>query len=134
MAASRSPPPGLASPRPAGYRRPPGKPLYPAGLSYGSGAPQPAAATPAGRGDGARSLLRLGTFIGWCSLNRWNPDHRSASLGYCFDEAAWGHGFATEAARVLLRWAFGTLDLNRIQAQTDTRNVASARVLGGRLA
>jgi [ribosomal protein S5]-alanine N-acetyltransferase len=70
-----------------------------------------------------------GTFIGWCSLNRWNPDYRSASLGYCFAEAAWGHGYATEAARVLLQWAFGTLDLNRVQAQTDTRNVASARVL-----
>jgi ribosomal-protein-alanine N-acetyltransferase len=38
-------------------------------------------------------------------------------------------GYATEAARVLLRWAFGTLDLNRVQAQTDTRNLASARVL-----
>ncbi len=32
-------------------------------------------------------------------------------------------------ARVLLRWAFDTLDLNRVQAETDTRNVASARVL-----
>ncbi|MDA8340642.1 MAG: GNAT family protein [Actinomycetota bacterium] len=68
-------------------------------------------------------------FIGWCSLNRWNPDHRSASLGYCFSEAAWGHGYATEAARELLRWAFDSLDLNRVQAETDTRNVASARVL-----
>ena len=70
-----------------------------------------------------------GAFIGWCSLNRWNPDYRSASLGYCFDDAAWGHGYATEAARALLRWAFDTLDLNRVQAETDTRNVASARVL-----
>jgi [ribosomal protein S5]-alanine N-acetyltransferase len=41
-----------------------------------------------------------GAFIGWCSLNRWNPDYRRASLGYCFDDAAWGHGYATEAARV----------------------------------
>jgi [ribosomal protein S5]-alanine N-acetyltransferase len=41
-------------------------------------------------------------FIGWCSLNRWNPDYRSASLGYCFDDAAWSHGYATEAARVLI--------------------------------
>ena len=40
-----------------------------------------------------------GAFIGWCGLTRWNPDHRSASLGYCFDDAAWGHGYATEAAR-----------------------------------
>jgi [ribosomal protein S5]-alanine N-acetyltransferase len=83
-------------------------------------------------GTGARLAVDRvcdGAFIGWCSLNRWNPDYRSASLGYCFDAAAWGHGYATEAARVLLRWAFGTLDLNRVQAETDTRNVASARVL-----
>jgi RimJ/RimL family protein N-acetyltransferase len=83
-------------------------------------------------GTGARLAVDRvsdGTFIGWCSLNRWNPDYRSASLGYCFDDAAWGHGYATEAARMLLRWAFDTLDLNRVQAETDTRNVASARVL-----
>src|SRR6266849_3324518 len=74
-------------------------------------------------GTGARLAVDRvsdGAFIGWCSLNRWNPDYRSASLGHCY---------ATEAARVLLRWAFDTLDLNRVQAETDTRNVASARVL-----
>jgi [ribosomal protein S5]-alanine N-acetyltransferase len=83
-------------------------------------------------GTGARLAVDLvsdGTFIGWCSLNRWNPEFRSASLGYCFAEAAWGHGYATEAARAVLRWAFDTLDLNRVQAEADTRNVASARVL-----
>ena len=81
------------------------------------------------RPDSFSSRVSDGAFIGWCSLNRWNPDYRSASLGYCFDDAAWGHGYATEAARALLRWAFDTLDLNRVQAETDTRNVASARVL-----
>ena len=83
-------------------------------------------------GTGARLAVDRvadGTFIGWCSLSRWNPDYRSASLGYCFDDGAWGHGYATEAAGALLRWAFGTLDLNRVQAETDTRNVGSARVL-----
>lgn len=70
-----------------------------------------------------------GAFIGWCTVARWNPVHRSASLGYCYSDAAWGHGYATEAARALLRWAFDTLDLNRVQAETDTRNAASARVL-----
>jgi [ribosomal protein S5]-alanine N-acetyltransferase len=29
----------------------------------------------------------------------------------------------------LLQWAFNTLDLNRVEAETDTRNMASARVL-----
>jgi RimJ/RimL family protein N-acetyltransferase len=70
-----------------------------------------------------------GAFIGWCSLTRWNPGYRSAALGYCFTEAAWGQGYATEAGGALLRWAFDMLDLNRVQAETDTRNVASARVL-----
>jgi [ribosomal protein S5]-alanine N-acetyltransferase len=83
-------------------------------------------------GTGARVAVDRvsdGAFIGWCHLSKWNPDHRSASLGYCFSEAAWGYGYATEAARALLRWALDTLDLNRVQAETDTRNVASARVL-----
>ncbi|QIQ01896.1 GNAT family N-acetyltransferase [Streptomyces liangshanensis] len=70
-----------------------------------------------------------GAFVGWCGLTGWNPDYRSASLGYCLDEAMWGHGYATEAARALLGWAFDTLDLNRVQAEADTRNDASARVL-----
>lgn len=83
-------------------------------------------------GAGARLAIDRatdGAFVGWCGLTGWNPDHRSASLGYCLGEAAWGHGYATEAARALLGWAFDTLDLNRVQAETDTRNLASARVL-----
>ncbi|BBC98534.1 N-acetyltransferase [Streptomyces rochei] len=83
-------------------------------------------------GTGARLAVDRvcdGAFIGWCTLNSWNPDFRSASLGYCYDDAAWGQGYATEAARALLDWAFDTLDLNRVQAEADTRNTASARVL-----
>jgi RimJ/RimL family protein N-acetyltransferase len=70
-----------------------------------------------------------GAFIGWCCVNGWNPDYRSASLGYCFDATAWGKGFATEAAGALLEWAFRTLDLNRVEGKSDTRNVGSSRVL-----
>ncbi len=83
-------------------------------------------------GTGARVAVERhgdGTFVGWCGLTRWNPDYRSAALGYCLDDAAWGQGYATEAARALLQWAFDTLSLNRVQAETDTRNAASARVL-----
>ena len=83
-------------------------------------------------GSGARLAMDRGpgeAFLGWCGVTRYNPDYRSASLGYCLDEPAWGHGYATEAAGALLQWAFDTLDLNRVQAETDTRNGASARVL-----
>lgn len=81
-------------------------------------------------GSGARvAVERDSAFLGWCTLSSWNAEFRSASLGYCLGEAAWGHGFATEAAGALLAWAFDTLDLNRVQAEADTRNAPSARVL-----
>lgn len=86
----------------------------------------------ADEGTGARVAMERasdGAFVGWCGLTNWNPDYCSASLGYVLGDAMWGHGYATEAARAVLQWAFGTLDLNRVQAETDTRNVASARVL-----
>jgi RimJ/RimL family protein N-acetyltransferase len=83
-------------------------------------------------GSGTRLAIDAASdmsFIGWCSVTRWNPDFRSASMGYCLDDAAWGNGFATEAGHALLEWAFDTLDLNRVQAEVDTRNAASVRVL-----
>ena len=92
--------------------------------------------------DGCRQMAEDGTgarvavertsdqaFVGWCTFNSWNPDFRSASLGFSFKRPAWGRGYATEAAQSLLGWAFETLDLNRVQAEADTRNSASARVL-----
>ena len=83
-------------------------------------------------GSGARPVIERasdGAFLGWCGLTRWNPVYRSASLGFVLDDAGWGQGYGTEAALALLGWAFDALDLNRVQAETDTRNAASARVL-----
>lgn len=83
-------------------------------------------------GSGARvAIERISdkAFVGWCTFNEWNPDFRSASLGYCLHQTDWGRGYATEAARALLQWAFDTLEVNRIQSEVDTRNAASARVL-----
>jgi RimJ/RimL family protein N-acetyltransferase len=77
----------------------------------------------------AVDLVADGQFLGWCTLHRWNPTFRSASLGYCYTEASWGHGYATEAASALLSWGYTSLDLNRVHAEVDTRNRASARVL-----
>ncbi|MFD6417056.1 GNAT family N-acetyltransferase [Streptomyces sp. NPDC060194] len=83
-------------------------------------------------GDGVRVVMERaedGAFVGWCTLHEWNPDFRSVKLGYCLGEAMWGRGYGTEAARAVLGWAFDTLDLNRVQAEVDTRNDGSARVL-----
>lgn len=83
-------------------------------------------------GTGARVAMERaddGAFLGWVGLTSFRPDYRSASLGFCLTEVAWGHGYATEAAGALLRWGFDHLDLNRVQAEADTRNAPSARVL-----
>ena len=86
----------------------------------------------AAEGSGARPAIDRGSdgeFLGWCGLTSYNSDYRSASLGYVLTESAWGRGYATEAAGALLQWAFDSLDLNRVQAETDTRNASSAHVL-----
>ena len=83
-------------------------------------------------GSGARLAIERradGLFIGWSVLMNWDPTYRSAMLGYCLAEAAWGQGFATEAAGAVLQWAFNTLPLHRVQSEADTRNSASDRVL-----
>jgi len=50
-------------------------------------------------------------------------------LGYCYDRAAWGRGYATEAASEILDFGFDVLLLHRVWAGCDPENVASARVL-----
>jgi RimJ/RimL family protein N-acetyltransferase len=83
-------------------------------------------------GSGARFAIEIRAnrvFVGWCSMFRWNPIYRSLGIGYCFDEPAWGKGYATEAVHAMLEWAYGALDLNGVEAELDTRNAASARVL-----
>ncbi len=83
-------------------------------------------------GSGARLAIQRtsdGLFIGMCNLFNWNQTYRSVKLGYCLDIPAWGQGFATEASHALLNWGFATLNINRVQAETDTRNTASNRVL-----
>lgn len=82
--------------------------------------------------SGARFAIETrdqNAFVGWCAMFGWNPIYRSLGIGYCFDESAWGKGYATEATRAMLHWAYAVLDLNRVEAELDTRNAASARVL-----
>ena len=56
-------------------------------------------------------------------------DGSKAMLGYCFARSAWGQGFATEAARVLVDFGFRSQGLHRIWACCDPENAGSIRVL-----
>lgn len=71
-----------------------------------------------------------GAFLGWLSLRRWtegSPDE--AVLGYRLRRAAWGHGYATEGARAVIRRAFAELGIHRIVAHTMSVNTGSRRVM-----
>jgi RimJ/RimL family protein N-acetyltransferase len=53
----------------------------------------------------------------------------TADVGYLLDRHHWGNGYATEAARAVVAWAFSVPAIRRVWATCDTANVASARVL-----
>ena len=56
-------------------------------------------------------------------------DHRHAELGYWIGVPYWGNGYATEAARAVVKYGFETLGLHRIFASHFANNPASAGVL-----
>ena len=77
----------------------------------------------------AIALSETDKLIGICNLRGFFEQNRRCELGYALGRAWWGRGFAGEALEALLGHAFGPLDLNRIEADIDPRNDASARLL-----
>lgn len=64
--------------------------------------------------------------IGGCGVSR--RDDGTLELGYWIDRSHWGLGFATEAARAVMRIARST-GLGRVRARHALDNPASGRVL-----
>jgi ribosomal-protein-alanine N-acetyltransferase len=75
------------------------------------------------------ALRADGRLIGNCGIRQDTPESWEADLGYELAPAHWGRGYATEAARALLRFGFEELRLHRVRAYCLAENVASARVL-----
>jgi RimJ/RimL family protein N-acetyltransferase len=76
-------------------------------------------------------LRESGELIGDLVLFWHSREHRAGEIGYVFAPEHAGQGYATEAARELLRLGFDPergLGLHRITARIDARNNASARV------
>jgi len=76
----------------------------------------------------AVTLRTDGRLIGGAGL-RIDHQNQNAELGYWLGVAYWGMGYATEAARELLRYGFEDLKLHRIFAVHFKGNSASARIL-----
>lgn len=67
--------------------------------------------------------------IGGIELCNVDDRHRYAELRFWIAEAEWGRGFATEAARGILRHGFQELGLHRIDAMHLVRGEAAGAVL-----
>ncbi len=73
-----------------------------------------------------------GAFLGAACLRRVQAGHPMAGyteMGWRLARAAWGTGFATEAARALMDFGFGTYDLKQIVAFTAVTNNRSRAVM-----
>ncbi|WP_423763508.1 GNAT family N-acetyltransferase [Burkholderia sp. NLJ2] len=70
-----------------------------------------------------------GETLGECSLFHVHEQCRRAEIGFSLRRKYWSGGYMREAASAVIDHAFGTLRLNRLEADIDPRNVASARLL-----
>jgi RimJ/RimL family protein N-acetyltransferase len=81
--------------------------------------------------DGDRIILAVvldGRVIGDVLIRTAKIVDQQAEIGWVFNPGFHGHGYATEAARELVRIAFDDLRMHRVWAQLDPQNVASARL------
>lgn len=85
------------------------------------------------RGWGLWAVEHDGRFLGFTGLNpvgfeaAFTP---ATEIGWRLRRDAWGHGFATEAARAALRFAFDDLGLAEVVSFTSVGNVRSRAVMG----
>lgn len=73
-----------------------------------------------------------GTFLGYCGVMPVREDHPIGihdEIGWRLLRKAWGHGYATEAARAALIDIFERVKLTEVLAYTDAQNIRSQAVM-----
>lgn len=88
----------------------------------------------AGHGHGlwALEVVETGSFIGFTGLIPMPdgvPSAGETEVGWRLVRTAWGHGYATEAARAAVAYAFGEVGLDRLWSMTAVPNEPSRRVM-----
>lgn len=66
--------------------------------------------------------------IGFCGVGFWG-DSLEPEIGWWLARPHWGHGLATEAARLALRDIFERVGLDRIISIARPANIASTRIM-----
>lgn len=70
-----------------------------------------------------------GRLVGDVGIAPVDGEPGALKVGYTIAPAFQGGGFATEAVRALVAYAFDTLDADAVRAYASARNVASIRVM-----
>ncbi|MFB6892793.1 GNAT family N-acetyltransferase [Kitasatospora sp. NPDC056327] len=84
-----------------------------------------------GYGWWAVEVRATGAFVGFAGLDEVDGGlpFTGVEIGWRLARRAWGHGYATEAARAVLAHAFGALRLPEVLAVTTAANVRSQAVM-----
>ena len=67
--------------------------------------------------------------IGKYTLFQFSEQNRRAEVGYILARRHWGRGYMSEVMRCVLDYAFNSLDLHRLEADTDPANEGSLALL-----
>ncbi len=67
--------------------------------------------------------------IGKCILFQFSDQNHRAEIGYLLNREYWRQGLMQQALTAVIDFAFDTLKLHRIEADVDTENAASLRLL-----
>ena len=75
-------------------------------------------------------LIELGSESGLAGTAGLRPLEESGlEIFYSLAPGAWGHGYATEAARAVMEYGLGALGLPEVLAEVDEGNAASVAVV-----
>ncbi|WP_369128168.1 GNAT family N-acetyltransferase [Inconstantimicrobium porci] len=67
--------------------------------------------------------------IGHIVFHEWYAPFKTWEIGWVFNNSYHNKGYATEAAKAVLKYAFEDLKLHRVIATCDTENTASYKVM-----
>ncbi|MFS0557978.1 GNAT family N-acetyltransferase [Brevibacillus sp. 179-C9.3 HS] len=70
-----------------------------------------------------------GKFLGSCGYKNYHAVHNKAEVGYDLNFAWWNKGIMSEALAPIIAYGFSQMNLNRMEADADTRNTASIHLL-----
>jgi RimJ/RimL family protein N-acetyltransferase len=74
-------------------------------------------------------LRKDNSFIGCCGLRPYKPEEKVFEIGFHLCSDYWGHGYATEAAKCIIQYAFDKIEVSKLFAGHNPNNTASKKVL-----